>query len=105
MLWKASNFTESNFSAPTIYGVLLLVLTLSDQLYLSHYLLVYPLQALLSAVAGGPWETLARRRVQHFGHRFEYEVSTGRCPALVFQSASSSLAVTYLFDCIITLGS
>lgn len=32
------------------------------------------LQALLDAMAEGPWETLARRRVQHFGHRFEYEV-------------------------------
>ena len=31
-------------------------------------------QDLLQEVKAGPWETLARRRVQHFGYKFEYVV-------------------------------
>ena len=31
-------------------------------------------QDLLQEVRPGPWETLARRRVQHFGYKFEYVV-------------------------------
>ena len=33
------------------------------------------LQELLQATDGGPWEVLARRRVQHYGYRFHYEAS------------------------------
>lgn len=33
------------------------------------------LQDLLAAADGGTWETLAKRRVQHFGYKFEYWVS------------------------------
>jgi hypothetical protein len=34
------------------------------------------LQALLGAVDEIEWETLASRRVQHYGFRFEYKVQT-----------------------------
>ena len=32
------------------------------------------IQELLAEVGAGPWETLAKRRVQHFGYKFEYWV-------------------------------
>ena len=31
-------------------------------------------QELLAAIESGPWESAAGRRVQHYGHRFEYMV-------------------------------
>lgn len=34
------------------------------------------LQALLDCAEEGRWETLARRRVCHFGYKFEYQVGT-----------------------------
>lgn len=43
-------------------------------------------QDLLQEVKAGPWETLARRRVQHFGFKFEYVVCSRA--ALKFQGAS-----------------
>lgn len=36
----------------------------------------WPAQALLKCAEEGEWETLARRRVCHFGYKFEYEASS-----------------------------
>jgi hypothetical protein len=33
--------------------------------------------ALLALVDGQPWQLLAKRRVQHYGHAFQYEVCGG----------------------------
>lgn len=35
---------------------------------------VLPLQELLACADGGAWEALANRRVQHYGHKFDYKV-------------------------------
>lgn len=43
-----------------------------------------PDQELLAEVEAGPWETLAKRRVQHFGYKFEYWV----CPSAAFRVAA-----------------
>ena len=43
-------------------------------------------QELLQEVKAGPWETLARRRVQHFGYKFEYVVRS-RAPLDIFYVA------------------
>ena len=41
------------------------------------------LQDMLNSVAGEEWDSLARRRVRHYGYKFEYKVS--------FQMAASPL--------------
>lgn len=33
------------------------------------------LQDMLKSVEGDKWDSLARRRVRHYGYKFEYEVS------------------------------
>ena len=39
-----------------------------------HALIAVSLQELLRAVDASDWESLANRRVQHYGFRFEYKV-------------------------------
>lgn len=64
-----------------------------------------PPQGLLREVEAGPWETLARRRVQHFGYKFEYVVCTkgtlnfvvqrGFCPKCVSLEAWFHVIAVY----------
>ena len=65
------------------------------------------LQDLLAAVDGGSWETLAKRRVQHFGYKFEYLVSLLPCPCfsgMAVYTVCMLHDVTHIAVCVLHLG-